>query len=542
MLRNLSISIRLLLLTLLPILAVTSIILIAISDMRSLIKSTESIYSEAVVPSRDLKLVSDALTVETVNLFQSFHQETLTYNQLMSDLNKAQSTYQQYWASYLESIGSSEEELALANDVTKLIERSQSLISDFTNQAESGALVLMDFNSFNFRLNATFGPLRTGLDNLVEYQLNEASALKDQSVEQFSKNLILFISIGTAVIILLLVFGWRISSSIKKPIASLSNSMSRISAESDLRIRADVAGKDEIALLSKSFNGMMNHFQSLIENLVRATHQLAASAEEMSAISQQVSGTAQEQEQQTTMIATAINQMTAAISEVASNAQNASYSAEQANELAKKGQDRSRRTVSAIESLAQSIEQSAVQISALDEQTQRITEVLDVIEGIAEQTNLLALNAAIEAARAGDAGRGFSVVADEVRSLAANTQQSTERIQKTINTLQKVAREAVEDMRKSTQQAQAGVLDARENGESFEHVGAAIGTIADMNVQISSATEEQTAVANEINENVTMVARSVSEVVSGAEQSAMASQQLAELAQQLQSEAEKFKV
>ncbi|EXJ09041.1 methyl-accepting chemotaxis protein [Nitrincola nitratireducens] len=154
----------------------------------------------------------------------------------------------------------------------------------------------------------------------------------------------------------------------------------------------------------------------------------------------------------------------------------------------------------------------------------------------------MALNAAIEAARAGDAGRGFSVVADEVRSLAANTQQSTERIQKTINTLQKVAREAVEDMRKSTQQAQAGVVDARENGESFEHVGAAIGTIADMNVQISSATEEQTAVANEINENVTMVARSVSEVVSGAEQSAMASQQLAELAQQLQSEAEKFKV
>lgn len=542
MLQNLSISLRLLLLTLLPILAVTSIILIAISDMRSLIKSTESIYFEAVVPSRDLKLASDVLTVETVNLFQSFHQETLTYNQFISDLNEAQSIFQRYWASYLESIGNSEEEAALSQEITNLLERSQSLITDFTNQAESGALVLMDFNSFNFRLNAVFNPLRSGFDKLIEYQLDEASALKDQSVKQFSENLILFISIGTGVVILLLIFGWRISSSIKKPIASLSNSMSRISAESDLRIRADVTGKDEIALLSKSFNGMMNHFQNLIENLVRATHQLAASAEEMSAISQQVSGTAQEQEQQTTMIATAINQMTAAISEVASNAQSASYSAEQANELAKKGQDRSRRTVAAIESLAQSIEQSAVQISALDEQTQRITEVLDVIEGIAEQTNLLALNAAIEAARAGDAGRGFSVVADEVRSLAANTQQSTERIQKTINTLQKVAREAVEDMRKSTQQAQAGVLDARENGESFEHVGAAIGTIADMNVQISSATEEQTAVANEINENVTMVARSVSEVVSGAEQSAMASQQLAELAQQLQSEAEKFKV
>lgn len=542
MLQNLSISLRLLLLTLLPILAVTSIILIAISDMRSLIKSTESIYFEAVVPSRDLKLASDVLTVETVNLFQSFHQETLTYNQFISDLNEAQSIFQRYWASYLESIGNSEEEAALSQEITNLLERSQSLITDFTNQAESGALVLMDFNSFNFRLNAVFNPLRSGFDKLIEYQLDEASALKDQSVKQFSENLILFISIGTGVVILLLIFGWRISSSIKKPIACLSNSMSRISAESDLRIRADVTGKDEIALLSKSFNGMMNHFQNLIENLVRATHQLAASAEEMSAISQQVSGTAQEQEQQTTMIATAINQMTAAISEVASNAQSASYSAEQANELAKKGQDRSRRTVAAIESLAQSIEQSAVQISALDEQTQRITEVLDVIEGIAEQTNLLALNAAIEAARAGDAGRGFSVVADEVRSLAANTQQSTERIQKTINTLQKVAREAVEDMRKSTQQAQAGVLDARENGESFEHVGAAIGTIADMNVQISSATEEQTAVANEINENVTMVARSVSEVVSGAEQSAMASQQLAELAQQLQSEAEKFKV
>ncbi|EXJ09043.1 MCP four helix bundle domain-containing protein [Nitrincola nitratireducens] len=176
MLRNLSISIRLLLLTLLPILAVASIILIAISDMRSLIKSTESIYFEAVVPSRDIKFVSDALTVEMVNLFQSFHQETLTYSQLMSDLNQAQSTYQRYWASYLESIGNSEEELALSSDVAKLIERSQSLIADFTSQAESGALILMDFNSFNFRLNATFGPLRAGLDDLIEYQLNEASA------------------------------------------------------------------------------------------------------------------------------------------------------------------------------------------------------------------------------------------------------------------------------------------------------------------------------------------------------------------------------
>ncbi len=206
------------------------------------------------------------------------------------------------------------------------------------------------------------------------------------------------------------------------------------------------------------------------------------------------------------------------------------------------GMERSSQTRTAIESLASSIESSAERIGNLNEQADKITEVLDVIESIAEQTNLLALNAAIEAARAGDAGRGFAVVADEVRNLAGNTQQSTERIQKSISDLQSVAKESVKEMQKSTQAARDGVDNARANGETFEAMSAAVSTILDMNVQISSATEEQTAVANDINQNVHNVAQIVSEVVSGADQTAEASQQLAELAQRLKAEVEQFKV
>jgi len=540
MLSNLSVFARLLMLCALPLLALILSIVIALADMKVLSNNTDALFMDRVVPLRDLKVTSDSYSVIAVDAFQKFRAGTIDLPALNAELRRGSERGDPAWQRFL-TTQMDQREQQLADDAERIRVAVMRVQESLLRRASSGELQQMDLGAFNTELFDTYEPLAEALDALIELQLEEAESLRDFAERQYQRDQLLFTVVGVVVTLVIAFLALMILRSIQRPINQLAASMQQIATHSDLTERVPVKGKDEIAQLSRQFNQMMDHFQSLIKNMTGATHQLAAAAEEMSAISHQVSGTAQEQEQQTTMIATAINEMTAAISEVAANAQNASFSAEQANEQSLQGLERSRKSVKSIEALASSIDQSAGHIQDLGDQIQNITEVLEVIETIAGQTNLLALNAAIEAARAGDAGRGFSVVADEVRKLAANTQQATERIQHTIVTLQALAHKVIEEMQQSIQRAQAGVVSARENGEAFDIVGASVGAIADMNVQISSATEEQTAVANEINENVTFVSRSVSEVVSGAEQTSLASQQLAELAQQLQREVERFK-
>lgn len=195
----------------------------------------------------------------------------------------------------------------------------------------------------------------------------------------------------------------------------------------------------------------------------------------------------------------------------------------------------------AIEQLSARVQQGAGVIDRLHAKSEEIGSVLTVIQNIAAQTNLLALNAAIEAARAGEAGRGFAVVADEVRSLASNTQQATESIHGMIAALQEGARQAVEAMRQSCAQADESVGHARRSGEVLQHIAAAVDCIADGSVQISTATEEQTAVACDISLNITGLNDSIQEVVSAAQQNSVASRELAQLANGLQQQAIRFR-
>ncbi|KGK42668.1 hypothetical protein LH51_05635 [Nitrincola sp. A-D6] len=541
MLNQMNVVTRLIVLSVFPVLVIIASFSIAVKDMQLLNQNTQSLYTDAVIPLRQLKITSDAFAVAGVDAFQKFRAGVLLEPELRAQIEAAESAGQEAWALFLQS-DISDTEKAMIKQAEGHLQTVLNTQNEFLEQAASGHLRLLDLPTFNTRLFSAYEPLSNTLNELIDYQLSAASTLRNQADAQYIRDRNMFVIVGILVVIISSLLAWRVSLSIQRPIRKLVDVVSEIGTNSNLTLRAPIEGKDELSQLGTQFNGMMDHFQQLIRNLGNATDQLAAAAEEMSAISSQVSGGARDQEQQTTMIATAINEMTAAITEVATNAQNASSSAEQANEQANAGLERTRQTRKAIEALAGSIETSAERIGNLDAQADKITEVLDVIESIAEQTNLLALNAAIEAARAGDAGRGFAVVADEVRNLAGNTQQSTERIQQSISDLQSVAKEAVKEMQKSTQAARDGVDNARANGETFDAMSAAVSTILDMNVQISSATEEQTAVANEINQSVHNVAQIVSEVVSGADQTAEASQLLTELAQRLKTEVEQFKV
>ncbi len=262
----------------------------------------------------------------------------------------------------------------------------------------------------------------------------------------------------------------------------------------------------------------------------------------MSQISQQVSGTAFEQEQQANLIATAVNQMSAAIQEVANSALATSEQANDVDQKTQQGYQKVIQNVSSIEQLSTVVNGASVVIEQLNGESEKITTVLAVIQTIAGQTNLLALNAAIEAARAGEAGRGFAVVADEVRTLATNTQKATESIRTMIDNLQASAREAVQAMAQSGQYAGSSVTNAKEAGVVLEDIKSAVGTIVDMNVQISAATEQQTIVAEEINKNISEFSVSIGEITRSATHSADASSSLAQLAARLQQQASSYRV
>jgi methyl-accepting chemotaxis protein len=322
----------------------------------------------------------------------------------------------------------------------------------------------------------------------------------------------------------------------------MESKIGQIADESDLSRRMEESGKDELTSVNVSFNRMMGRFEDVLQSLGGASDQLSAASQQLSAVSEEVSNIAVDQESQTTMIATAVTEMASAIQEVAGNAQQASQAADEANNEARRGQEKIADNVQAMEDLQMSVTGTSERLQILNERTKEITEVVGVIQSIAEQTNLLALNAAIEAARAGEHGRGFAVVADEVRSLAANTKTSTETIQATTERLLRGAREAMEAMQVSSDQASDSAELARQAGESFKGVSTAINTVTDMNIQISTATEEQSAVAGDITQNVNGVSDSVREVVTGANQCAQASQELARLASDLQTQVSRFKV
>jgi methyl-accepting chemotaxis protein len=230
------------------------------------------------------------------------------------------------------------------------------------------------------------------------------------------------------------------------------------------------------------------------------------------------------------------------VQQVAENALDMARVAEDVRREAHQGTELVEANLGAIERLSQAVQESAEVIDRLHSQSDEIGSVLGVIQSIAEQTNLLALNAAIEAARAGEAGRGFAVVADEVRSLASNTQKATESIRGMIDSLQSGARQAVGVMQESRERAGDSVRHSRESGEALRHIANAIDRIADGNAQISTATEEQTAVAHEISQNITQLNDSIQSVVENAEQSAAASLELARLAVEQQQQLAGFRV
>ncbi len=276
-------------------------------------------------------------------------------------------------------------------------------------------------------------------------------------------------------------------------------------AAGDLTQEIIVDSKDETGQLLSDLKKMQGHLKSMVFDMQKSATELAAAAEEMATVTEMTNKNIQKETNEIHKTATAINEMTSTVEEVSRNASTTAATASHANDDIEQGNEVVQQTIESIKIMASTIENGSLVINRLGDNSQSIGSILDVIKGIAEQTNLLALNAAIEAARAGEQGRGFAVVADEVRSLAQRTQESTKEIEDMILKLQVGTENAVESMKTGQQQAHDSVEQATKAGVTLTTVTDSISVINDMNTQIATAAKQQTAVVEEINKNITEI-------------------------------------
>ena len=374
---------------------------------------------------------------------------------------------------------------------------------------------------------------------VVVEKFTEAAVLTVEEEEHTA--LVGMFAIAGASIVIGLGLGIWISGGIRRSLSETNRVIQDIAEHKNLSLRVP-EGKDELGEMGANFNGMMASMEGVIHQVASASTQLASAAEELSAVTTQSRTAVECQKSETDQVATAMNEMTASMHEVAQNAAEAAKAVSDADREAARSHEIVAGSIDSIRSLAGEIDNASNVIERLAGDSESIGSVLDVIKGIAEQTNLLALNAAIEAARAGEQGRGFAVVADEVRTLAQRTQESTNEIQQTIEKLQARAKEAVSVMSHGSERAASSLEQVAQGNDSLDNIIAAVATITDMTTQIASASEEQSMVSEEINRSIVSISDVSAEVATGAGQTEIASHDIAKLASDLRETVEQFKV
>ncbi|MEJ2456563.1 MAG: methyl-accepting chemotaxis protein [Candidatus Thiodiazotropha sp.] len=350
---------------------------------------------------------------------------------------------------------------------------------------------------------------------------------------------------GTALVLLLIsgTLGWFFSLALARPLERIVASMRDISSGSgDLTVRLDQRAKDELGQLAGAFNLFVEKLDSIMSQVGNSTDELATASEELSMITRDTRHGVEQQQGQIQQVATAIEEMTATVKEVAKNTNVTAGAAREAGSQVDAGKQILARSASAVQQLSDRMSRSREVVDALQQDSTQVGTVLDVIRGIAEQTNLLALNAAIEAARAGEQGRGFAVVADEVRVLAQRTQESTEEIREIIESLQSRSHQTAQMLQENNGDIETTSELSGETQNAFTEIEDAVHRLLDMSTQIASATEEQASVTEEISKNVDNIHQVAQSTASGSEQTEASSQMLARLGDELKSLVGQFRV
>ena len=423
--------------------------------------------------------------------------------------------------------------LASTNSNNIAIREMQTLLNDKLLNVEK--ISVSSDQVFNAATSAISGSYKL-YDSLVPEL--EKIFIKRIDSANFSMNKTISIVFLILILVAYLFAGFYYS--VRQSIAQISDMAEKLST-GDLNVHLELSTRDEMSQIANSFNRMAEQFAQIINQIISSSHQVASSSEELSSITEQTGHSMNQQQFQTEEVATAMHEMMITAQDVSKNSDNTAEAANSVYTETIEGQRVVEEAIKAVQQLAGQIESAAKIIHELEQDSENINTVLDVIKGIAEQTNLLALNAAIEAARAGETGRGFAVVADEVRTLAGRTQEATEEINQVIDKLQNGSRRAVDAMKQSREEAQIVVEQATTAGDSLSLISEATARINDMSMQIASAAGQQKVTAEEINNNINNISKMSNNTAKGAQQSVSATENLAHLGTELKTLVVQFK-
>ncbi|MBD1556497.1 methyl-accepting chemotaxis protein [Vibrio sp. S9_S30] len=427
--------------------------------------------------------------------------------------------------------------------IDQLIEATERWIDKYEMMFAQPQQAQALFTQYQAGLMSDFAIMRKELKS-IRKSIESVQAELRIEANDAARNSELALEVGSGFAILIGAFlTWLLSGWIIAPIRRLNESMAEIaSGQGDLTKRVKVESYDEVGELGRNFNTFVQSLQTTIGDVVDATHHVRNEMNQFNQITGNVVKGVTSQQQESEMVATAINEMRATSDSVSQNAQEAASASEVGHSEVKQASEVLTQTVTSIQELANELKHAGSVIHTLDSDVSNIASILDVIRGIAEQTNLLALNAAIEAARAGDQGRGFAVVADEVRALASKTQDSTGEIQVMIEKLQAGAKEAVTAMKSSQQGGERTIEHANTASHSLNEISRSISIVNEMNAQIATAAFEQTTVSDAVNRNIQRIADNSQQIVHVVEDANDSSKNLAAQCERLDNLVGRFKV
>ncbi len=544
---SLSLKTRLIITVAIPCLALIFVGLTSLNAMSAMANKAEEMYLNTAAPMRAMAEAASRIPRMRVGIDMMFLQET--------DLHDAKGVKTRIKETRAEDIPDMRQALSeaveaqvnpeLKQRVQKLFDQFESMVS---NQLNPMLKALDEENMpaaqaiYKNQYAATYGVMRKEANALLETLLEQAKAQNKISYESYIEGRTAQIIIIALGLIISFIVSSAIVINLRKRVTTLSNTITNAAKDLSLTTRIELDGKDELTNISDSFNLFMEKVHSSINQVAENSRELAIMASDVSERARHTQSNCTSQRDRTVQVATAIHELGATVTEIASNAAHAADAANEATHQASDGRRVVGQARKQIGELSLELDKSTHVVESLALQVNDISATLDTIRNISEQTNLLALNAAIEAARAGEQGRGFAVVADEVRTLASRSADSTEEIQRIIDKLQTESQRAVEAMEKGRTQSNLVVEYADNATTSLDQINSHIDQISGQNIQVATATEEQSTVVEDINRNVEEINHLTTETTDIAQQLNQSSASLQQLSSQLDKLVSNFKL